>query len=90
VAAAGVGEGLKEPLIEVVAHPERRCRDAPGAELSRVARELIRIGHPDVGQAVRQQQAAIDATLDEVAGDLFTAAEPALPEVGAAAGIHRP
>ena len=42
------------------------------------------IGDADVGQAVGQQQAAVDAAVDEVAGDLFAAAQPALAEVGAA------
>ena len=38
VAAAGVGQVLEEALVEVVADPERRGRDAAGAQLRGVAR----------------------------------------------------
>ena len=44
---------------------------------------------PDVGEAVGEQQAAIDAAIDEVAGDLLAAAQPALAEVRAAACLDR-
>ena len=59
VAAAGVGEVLEEPLVEVVADPERRGRHAPGPERGRVGGELAGVGDADVGEAVRQQQAPV-------------------------------
>ena len=43
VAAAGVGHGLQERLVEVVADPERRGRHAPGAQLPGMARKLLRV-----------------------------------------------
>ena len=49
--------------------------------------QLVAVGDAGVGQAVGQQQGAVDALLVEVSGDLLGAAEPALAEVGLVAGV---
>ena len=87
VAAAGVGELLEEPLVEVVADPEGRGRDATGAQLGGMVRQLLEVGDADVREAVGEEQAAVDAEVGQVPRDLFAAAQPALAEVGAAAGL---
>ena len=90
VAATRVGERLEQVLVEVVADAEGRRRDAAGTELGGMVAELVRVGDPDIGQAVGQQQAAIDAQLGEVAGHLLAAAQPALAEVRAATRLDGP
>ena len=49
--------------------------------------ELVAVGDPDVGEAVGQQEAAVDALRREREGDLLGAPEPALAEVRRAAGV---
>ena len=49
--------------------------------------EFRRVLDADVGEAVRQQQAAVDALFHEVAGDLLAAAQPATAQVRATAGV---
>ena len=87
VAAAGIGELGEQVLIEVGADAERGRRDAAGLEFGGVAGELGRVLDADVGEAVRQQQAAVHALLHQVAGDLLAAAQPATAQVRAAAGV---
>jgi hypothetical protein len=84
VPAAGVGHGLEEGLVEVVADPERGRRHASLAQHGHVAGQLIGIGDAPVCQAVGQQEAAVDGTLAEPQRDLFAAGEPTAREVGAA------
>ena len=90
MATAGIGKGLQQALVEVVADAEGRGRHAAGAQLGGVTGQLVRVGDPDVGKAVGQEQAAVDATLHEMTGDLFATAQPALAEVRAAARLDRP
>jgi hypothetical protein len=49
--------------------------------------ELVAIGHANVGEAVGQQQDAVDPLGRQVDRDLLAAAEPAVGEVRAAAGV---
>jgi hypothetical protein len=85
VAAAGVGDGLEQVLVEIVARPRRSTSTRRGPELGGVVRQLVGVGDPDVREPVGQQEAAVDAALGQVARDLLAAAEPALAEVRAAA-----
>ena len=87
VAAAGRGHRLQEHLVEVVADAEGGGGHAPRAQLAGVARQLVAVGDALVGEAVREQQAAVDALLDERAGDLLAAGQPAAREVGHVAGL---
>ena len=52
-----------------------------------MADELIVVGDALVGQAVGQQEAAVDSLRGESIGDLAAPAQPALAKVGAASGI---
>ena len=76
MAAAGVGELLQEPLIEVIADAERRCRDPSRPQFGGMGREHGRVGLADVGQTVRQEQTPIDAILELVPGKLLATAKP--------------
>ena len=87
VAAAGSGHGLEQHLVEVGAHAKGRRLHAARAELGGVLGQLVAIGDADVGQAVGQQQDAIDALAGQVHGDLLAAAQPALAEVGLVARV---
>ena len=87
VAAAGGRHRLEEHLVEVLADPERRRGDAPGAQLPGVPGELVAVGDPHVGEAVGEEEAAVDALVGERLGDLLGAPQPALAEVRRAAGV---
>ena len=89
VSAAGVGELLEEPLIEVVADAERRCRDASRPQFGGVRGEHGRVGLADIGKTVCQEQAPIDAVLELVTGQLLAAAKPPFGQVRAAPGVDR-
>ena len=54
-----------------------------------MAGELVAVGDPHVGEAVGQEEAAVDALVGERLGDLLGAPQPALAEVRAAAGVDR-
>ena len=87
VAAAGIGEFGEERLIEVLPDTERGRRDATSLELGRVTGQFAGVLDADVGEAVGQQQAAVDALGQEVAGDLLAATQPAAAQVRAATSL---
>ena len=87
VAAAVVGHRLEQRLVEVDADPERAGRHPAPPEVEGEAAELLAVGDADVGEAVGEQQDAVDALLREARRDLLAAGQPARMEVGAAAGL---
>ena len=90
VAAAGVGHALEQRLVEVGADAEGARGDAAVAQLAREPLELRVVDDPDVGEAVGEQQDAVDAVGGEAARDLLAAGQPAAVEVRAAAGVDVP
>src|SRR5205823_5116604 len=88
-AAAVAGHRLEQLLVEVVPDPQRAGDDAAAAQLGGVAAELARVDDPDVGEAVGQQQDAVELPLPLLLGSLLTARQPATREVRAAAGLDR-
>ena len=90
VAAAGIRHALEQGLVEVRADPERAGRDPPAPQVVGPPDELVAIRDPDVGEAVGQEQDAVDALGPEAAGDLVAAGEPAAVEVRAPPRVDRP
>ena len=89
VAAAVVGHGLEQRLVEVRPDAERAGGHAPSAEVVGEPGELRRVGHAAVGEAVGEEQDAVDALGLEARGRLLAAGEPARVEVRAVARQDR-
>lgn len=65
VAAAGIGNGVEENLVEVGADAERARRDARDAEVFREGGRLGRLGETDVGEASRSCRGWDDPLVSE-------------------------
>ena len=89
VSAAGIRELLEEPLIEVVADAERRCRDPSCPQFGGMRGEHGRVGLADIGKTVCQEETPIDTVLELVTGQLLAAAKPPFGQIGAAPGVDR-
>lgn len=88
MATAGIGDGGQERLVEVGPDAEGARADARGAQVGRKGGQRRRIGDAVVGQAIGQEQAAVDAIRAEVGLDAIGPGGPAAMQVGGAAGVH--
>ncbi len=87
VAAAGIGDGGQECLVEVLSDAEGAGADARRTQVGRIRGQRGRIDEADVGQLIGQEQAAVDAVGGEVSLERVGSGGPAAVQVGAAACV---
>jgi hypothetical protein len=87
VAAARIGDGGQERLVEVGTHAEGAGADARRPQVRREGGQRGRIGDADVGQPIGQEQRAVDALGGGVPLQRIGPGGPAAVQVGRASRV---
>ena len=88
VSSSRLGHRHQEVFVEIVADADGRGADTPVKQPHRLRDNLVRTRHTDVGQAVSDQQHAVDAVIQQVLADLQAAPHPRFMQRRGSSGLN--